>query len=94
VAYDASPNQTKVGEAALRSSHCALQLPQATRALFIRKGREKAKRELTGVTAQDALTLFLRTAVQIVLLGDVRSNDQALSFEFEWVVCGDIPAIC
>jgi hypothetical protein len=36
-----------------------LQLPYATRVLFIRKGRERAKGELVGVTAQDALTLFL-----------------------------------
>jgi len=43
-----------------RAPHVApLQLPQATRALFIRGGSEKARREPVGVTAQDALTLFL-----------------------------------
>ena len=39
-----------------------LQLPRLTRAVFIREGDEKAKREPRepiGVTAQDALTLFL-----------------------------------
>ncbi|MGH6897262.1 MAG: hypothetical protein ACREJ5_12065 [Geminicoccaceae bacterium] len=36
-----------------------LQLPKLTRTTFIRAGREKARREPVGVTAQDALTLFL-----------------------------------
>ena len=36
-----------------------LQLPRLTRAVFIRAGEERAKREPVGVTAQDALTLFL-----------------------------------
>ena len=36
-----------------------LQLPRLTRAVFVRAGEEKAKREPVGVTAQDALTLFL-----------------------------------
>jgi hypothetical protein len=36
-----------------------LQVPRLTRAVFIRAGEEKAKREPVGVTAQDALTLFL-----------------------------------
>jgi hypothetical protein len=36
-----------------------LQIPAATRALFIREGHQRAAREPVGVTAQDALTLFL-----------------------------------
>ena len=39
-----------------------LQLPQATRTLFIRSGTERAKREPVGVTAPDALALFLGEA--------------------------------
>jgi hypothetical protein len=53
-----------------------LQLPRLTRAVFSRAGRERAKREPVGLTAQDALTLFLnesgaarvaRTALRLML---------------------------
>lgn len=39
-----------------------LQLPQATRAMFIRGGSERAGREPVGITAADALGLFLDDA--------------------------------
>jgi hypothetical protein len=43
-----------------RPPHVApLQLPGATRALFIREGLEPARVEPVGITAQNALTLFL-----------------------------------
>lgn len=36
-----------------------LEPPRATRALFLRDGTERAKREPVGITAADALALFL-----------------------------------
>jgi hypothetical protein len=36
-----------------------LQLPRLTRSVFIRAGQEKARREPVGISAQDALMLFL-----------------------------------
>ena len=53
-----------------------LQLPSATRAFFVRGGREPARNEPVGVTPQNALTLFLndngaehvaRTALRLVV---------------------------
>ena len=54
-----------------------LQLPGITRSLFIRGGRERARREPVGLTAQDALTLFLNDS------GAERVGHAALSMVLE-----------